>query len=242
MVLARPSIDPDQNSFLKEMVVTTWNATTSTKEDIHNLTGEQYVWRDKFFFGLSRKFDWAKALRWSLQKKIEAGVGSVRLVSRNNAMRPPLAPLELLDYYSDSNTDIIQEYYVPIKNFVPFMDEFRTILKDDKMNVISSTVRYVKANDETYMAYSPKEDSFAIIQMSNVGLSKAAQVKAEKTTQKLVDAAIKNGGTYYLTYQPYPTREQMRKAYPNTDLFFQKKLQYDPTELFMSEFYKKYGK
>jgi decaprenylphospho-beta-D-ribofuranose 2-oxidase len=122
------------------------------------------------------------------------------------------------------------------------MDEFRTILKDDKMNVISSTVRYVKANDETYMAYSPKKDSFAIIQMSNVGLSKPAQDKAEKTTQKLVDAAIKYGGTYYLTYQPYATREQMKKAYPNTDLFFQKKLQYDPTELFMSEFYKKYGK
>ncbi len=242
MFLARPSIDPNPKSFLKEMVLTTWSATTATKPGIHNLTDEQYVWRDKFFFGLSRVFNWAKALRWSLQKKIEAGVGQTRLVSRNNAMRPPLAPLELLDYYSDQNTDILQEYYIPIKNFIPFMDEFRGILQKDKMNVISSTVRYVKANNETYMAYCPKEDCFAIIQMSNVGLSKDAQDKVEKTTQKLIDVAIKYSGTYYLTYQNYPTKEQMQKAYPNTDVFFQKKLQYDPNEVFMSEFYKKYAK
>ena len=241
MLLARPSIDPAPDSFLREMVVTTWSATSSTADGLHDLTGEEYVYRDKFFFGLSRKFDWAKALRWSLQKKVEAGVGSVRLVSRNNSMRPPLAPLELLDYYSKQNTDIIQEYYVPVRNFVSFMDEFRSILSEGEMNVISSTVRYVKANDETYMAYSPREDSFAIIHMSNVGLSKEAQAHAEAVTQKLVDAAIKYGGTYYLTYQNYPTKTQMRTAYPNTALFFRKKLEYDPMEFFVSEFYKKYA-
>ncbi len=240
MLLARPSIDPDPNAFLKEMVVTTWSATTS--ETTHELTDEENVWRDKFFFGLSRKFDWAKSLRWSMQKKIEAGIDDVRLVSRNNAMRPPLAPLELLDYYSNQNTDILQEYYIPTRNFVPFMDEFRTILLEGNMNVVSSTVRYVKANNETYMPYAPKEDAFAIIHMSNVGLSEEAQKHAKEVTQKLVDAAIKYDGAYYLTYQLYPTKEQMRQAYPNTDLFFAKKLQYDPDELFMSEFYTTYAK
>jgi hypothetical protein len=222
--------------------VTTWSATTSTQEGIHDLRDEEYVYRDKFIFGLSRKFDWAKAMRWSLQKKIEAGVGSVRLVSRNNAMRPPLAPLELLEYYSNQNTDILQEYYIPIRNFVPFMDGFRQALIDAEMNVISSTVRYVKANDETYMAYSPKEDSFAIIFLSNVELSQKAQKQTEQTTQKIVDIAIKYEGRHYLTYQLYPTKEQLQKIYPNTLIFFQKKLQYDPGELFMSEFYKKYAK
>ena len=64
------------------------------------LTGERNVIRDKFFFGLSRRFDWAKSLRWKLQKKVELGPGDARIVSRNNSMRPPLAPLELLDYHS----------------------------------------------------------------------------------------------------------------------------------------------
>lgn len=240
MMLVRPSIAKD--TFLRELVVATWNKTDETRDDIYTLTEEKNVLRDKFFFGLSRKYDWAKNLRWSLQKKIETGVGETRIMSRTNAMRPPLAPLEFLDYYSSANTDIIQEYYIPTRNFIPFMNEFRDILLKNKMNVISFTIRYVKANNETYMAYAPKEDAFAIIQMSNVGLSKRAQDKTEKATQEIVDAALKNSGTYYLTYQLYPTKEQMRKAYPNTDLFFAKKLQYDPNEMFMNKFYEKYAK
>ena len=239
MMLGRPSID--SSSFLREMVVTTWNATTTEPEGVHILGEEKNVLRDKFFFGLSRKFDWAKDLRWCLQKKVEAGVGDVRLVSRNNSMRPPLAPLELLDYYSPNDTDIIQEYYVPTRNFVPFMDEFRSILIESDMNVISSTVRYVKANDETYLSYAPDEDAFAIIHMSNVGLSKEGQVKAEATTRRLVDAALKYDGTYYLTYQSYPSEEQFLAAYPKAPHVFAQKKAYDPGELFMNEFYKTYA-
>jgi len=240
MMLIRPSMATDE-TFLRELVVATWSKTDKTQEGIFDLTEEKNVLRDKFFFGLSRKYDWAKDLRWYLQKKIETGVGETRIMSRTNAMRPPLAPLEFLDYYSNANTDIIQEYFIPVRNFVPFMDEFRDILLKNKMNVISFTIRYVKANNETYMAYAPKEDAFAIIQMSNIGLSKKAQDKTEKATQEIVDVALKYSGTYYLTYQLYPTKEQMRKAYPNTDLFFAKKLQYDPEELFINKFYEKYA-
>ena len=50
--------------------------------------------------------------------------------------------------------------------------------------------------------------------MSNVGLSSEEQAHAESVTQQLVDAAIENGGTYYLTYQLYPTPEQLHRAYP----------------------------
>jgi FAD/FMN-containing dehydrogenase len=239
LMLVRPSIDPRPDKFLREMVVSTWLKTDQNPPNIHVLGQEQNVLRDKFFFGLSRKFDWAKELRWFLQKKFIEEGGS-DLVSRNNAMRPPETPLEFLDYYSPFNTDIIQEYFVPEKNFVPFMDEFRTILQNGKMDVISSTIRFVKANDDTYLSYLPKEDGFSIIQMSNVGLSKDAQAHASEVTQQLVDTAIKYGGSYYLTYQLYPTKEQMYKAYPNAPYVFAQKLKYDPEELFNSEFYAKY--
>lgn len=240
MMLVRPSIAT--KTFLHELVVATWNKTDKSKENIYDLTEEKNIMRDKFVFGLSRKYTWAKNWRWDLQKKIETGIGEARIMSRNNAMRPPLAPLELLNYYSNSDTDILQEYFIPVKNFVPFMDEFRDILLKDKVNIISFTIRYVKPNNETYMSYAPTEDTFAIIYMSNVSLSEKAQRKTEKTTQKIVDTAIKNSGTYYLTYQLYPTKEQLQKAYPSTDLFFTKKLQYDPSEIFINKFYEKYAK
>ncbi len=241
LVLARPSIDPDPNSFLKEVVVATWRRAPPGTPGEFALTEEAHVWRDKFFFGISRRFDWAKSLRWALQKKVELGAGKARIVSRNNSMRPPLAPLEFLDYRSRKDTDIIQEYYVPVEHFVSFMDRFREILVAGKMNVLSSTVRYVTPNATPALAYAPHRAVFAIIQMSNVGLSPAEQAHAESVTQQLVDAALEYGGTYYLTYQLYPTPAQLHRAYPHARHAFERKRFYDPNEMFTSQFYQKYG-
>jgi len=243
LMLARPSIDPDLDSFLREIVVVTWRHAPRRARgtESYQLTEEQHVWRDKFFLGLSRRFNWAKALRWKLQKTIELGAGEHRLVSRNNAMRPPLAPLELLAYHSRKNTDIIQEYYVPVEHFVAFMDRFRAILVAGEMNVLSSTVRYVSPNATPALAYAPKRPAFAIIQMSNVGLSAGAQAHAREVTQQLVEAALQFGGTYYLTYQLYPTADQLHRAYPNARRAFDRKRFYDPAELFSNQFYETYG-
>ena len=240
-MLVRPSIDPDPDKFLREMVVVTWRRAPVGTPGSFVLTEEANVVRDRFFLGISRKFDWAKKLRWYLQKKVELGAGSVRVVSRNNAMRPPLAPLELLRYQSGKDTDILNEYYVPMQHFVAFMDKFRQILLDNNMNVMSSTVRYVSPNDTPVLAYAPTEPVFAIIQMSNVGLDSASQAKTADVTRQLVDAAIEYGGTYYLTYQLYPTPAQLLKAYPRAREAFSRKRFYDSAETFSSKFYERYG-
>jgi hypothetical protein len=241
LMLARPSIDPDPASFLREIVIVTWRRAGAGQTASFELTEEQHVWRDRFFLGISRRFDWAKALRWQLQKKIELGAGEHRIVSRNNAMRPPLAPLELLQYHSRRDTDIIQEYYVPVEHFVAFMDRFREILVAGRMNVLSATVRYVSPNATPTLAYASRRPAFAIIQMSNVGLSDTAQAHARAVTQQLVEAALQFGGTYYLTYQLYPTPDQLRRAYPHSARAFERKRFYDPGELFSSQFYEKYA-
>ena len=241
LMLARPSIDPDPDRFLREIVAVTWRRAGPGRTASMALTEEEHVLRDRFFFGLSRRFDWAKSLRWTLQKRVELGAGATRLVSRNNSMRPPLAPLEFLDYRSGRDTDIIQEYYVPVERFVPFMDRFREILLAGDLNVLSSTVRYVKANRTPTLAYAPDRDVFAIIQMSNVPLSAEGQDRAARVTRELVDAAIEQGGTYYLTYQLYPTPDQLHRAYPDARRAFERKRHYDPGELFSSQFYERYG-
>ena len=241
MMLARPSIDPDPDAFLRELVVVTWRRGDVGQSGSFELTKEENVLRDKFFFNLSRRFNWAKSLRWYGQKRVEMGPGETRIVSRNNAMRPPLAPLKLLDYRSSRDTDIIQEYYIPVERFVPFMDRFRDILVAGNLNVLSATVRYVTPNSTPALAYAPSGDAFAIIQMSNVGLSADAQAHAEVVTRQLVEAALEHGGTYYLTYQLYPTLEQLHRAYPRAGYAFERKRFYDPNEVFTSQFYERYG-
>lgn len=241
MMLVRPNVDPNSDKFLKNMVVSSWHITKHDNSQLHSLTGEKNVTRDKIFFDLSRRYDWAKSLRWKLQKDLVEKSGADQFISRNNAMRPSETPLAFLDYRPVNRTDLIQEYYVPISKFTGFMDDFRTIIQQDKINIISSTIRYVKANDESMLSYAPKEDAFSVIVMSNISLEPAEVKKAEQSTQRLVDAAIKHDGTHYLTYQLFPTKEQLQKEYPKIDEVFALKRKHDPDELFMNHFYAKYA-
>lgn len=238
LMLGRPSIDPDPASFLREVVIATWEHTDAQADS--TLTEERNVLRDRTVFNLSKDFHAVKRVRWAFQKRIELGAGTTRVVSRNNAMRPPVAPLALLDSYDQDAAMIIQEYFVPIPAFVPFLDAMREILVSHDMNVMSSTVRYVLANDETVLAYAPTEDVFSIIQVSHVTLDEPGQARAQAATRALVDAALDLGGSYYLTYQLYPTREQLRRAYPRADEAFARKRHYDPNETFSSLFYETY--
>lgn len=241
MILARPSID--QNTFFDELVVSKWlYFSWSSDAGLYTLTQEKNIVRDKFFFWLSRKYTWAKDLRWYLQKKVELAVGDSRIMSRNNSMRPPLAPLEFLEYYSKDDTDIIQEYYIPISSYKSFIEDFKRILTQNDVNILSFTIRYVKANNETLLSYCPKEDCFAIIFMANVWLDPESQNKITRVTQEIVDSAIKNHWTNYLTYQLYVTPEQIRLMYPRFDEYIALKKKYDPSELFINKFYKKYEK
>jgi FAD/FMN-containing dehydrogenase len=241
MMLIRPSVDINASDFMQTLTVSTWHTIEQTDPSLFTLGTEKNVLRDTFLFDLSRRFDWAKSLRWKLQKAV-VEEGGANYVSRNNAMRPPVAPLDFLEYHAKNRTDIIQEYYIPIENFTSFMEAFRDIILEDNINIISSTIRYVKANNEAQWSYAPKKDVLAIIVMSNIALDKDSVEKAAASTRKIVDEAINHEGSHYLTYQLFPTTEQLYTIYPNTEAVFNAKLKYDPTEIFMSMFYEQYGK
>jgi len=151
-------------------------------------------------------------------------------------MRPEV---KFLEYDSPTDTDILQEYFVPMANFVQFMDRMREIFIAENVNLLSITVRYVPRDSDAFLSYA-REDSFAFVLYINQELSKAGRERAQKWTQELVDAALKNRGSYYLPYQLYPTSQQVRLAYPQLDTFFSRKLKYDPEELFENNFYAKY--
>ena len=241
LFIARPSIAP--SSLLRETVVTIWKRTNIQKpqdDKIFDLQSEKKVWRDKFFFSWSRRTGLGKEIRWYLQKRLVAQINKTDYITRNNAMRPPTAPLKFLDYKSDKDTDIIQEYFIPVDKFADFIDGVRLIVEQNKVNLLGVTIRYVEKNNETFLSYGKKK-AFSVVVYSNQELSPSGVQKAKTMTIKLVDLAINNGGIYYLTYQLFPTQKQIRLAYPKIDQFFEKKLRYDNQELFMNKFYKHYA-
>ncbi|WP_202080615.1 FAD-binding protein [Caldalkalibacillus salinus] len=235
--IARLSVAPDH--FLTGMYAHNYKRTDQVGaeqvEALSPLTEEKNVKRDQFLFGLSRHFDWGKSLVWGLQQQIY-DPDEVRIVNRNNAMRPPI---EFLEYTSSKDTDILQEYFIPIEHYTAYVDDLRELLVEEDINIMNITVRYVPQHDEAFLSYSEKE-TFAFVFLINQGLTEKDREHMEAATQRLVDLADQYNGTYYLTYQRYPSLDQLQRMYPDVNDFFALKRHYDPEERFMNEFYEYY--
>ena len=156
-------LSSDSESLLRDGYAVTYTKTGERPEAVFRLAKESHVSRDKFFFGLSRKGDWGKGLRWRSQQNWVDVPGEVEIVARNNVMRPPI---QFLEYDSVDDTDILQEYFVPIASFVSFIDNLRRIVEDEKINLLSVTLRFVPANDEAFLTYA-KTDCFAVVLFIN---------------------------------------------------------------------------
>ena len=240
LFLARPSISPA--SFLDDTIVTLWRRTDRTRKGIFQLDHERNVARDRFLFGLSRKYQWGKTLRWHAERFIAGGASRKTIVSRNNAMRPPVSSVKMLEHNSTKDADVIQEFFIPIPRFITFMDGMRRILQEDGANLLGVTLRYVKANNETALSYAPREDTVAVILYFNEECSMEGRTKGDELIKRLNRLTLDNEGTFYLTYLRDLDRDSLKLAYPGIDAFFEKKHAVDPEGRFTSRFFEMHGK
>lgn len=236
MHIARLSVAPD--SFLRDMYVTDYELA----ENQNNLANYSELKRDtlaapqKFMLGLSRYSDWGKNLLWDMQNKLYVGQDG-NYITRNNAMR---GDSKFMEYDNPSKTEILQEYFVPIDEFSMYLDDLRSVLEKEELNLLNITVRYVNEDNEAVLSYA-KEDMFALVLLINQGKSKKEIEKTKKVIQKMIDVTLQHDGSYYLPYYSYPTQAQMDEAYPKNKEFFEQKKQFDMNELFMNLFYKEYS-
>ncbi|MFI8686148.1 FAD-dependent oxidoreductase [Rossellomorea sp. NPDC077527] len=237
MHLARLSTAPD--SFLEEMYVTNYKA--SDQQELYNeyntLKKEEYTFLTKFLLGLSRDFDWGKDLFWDMQKSF-FDKSNGQLETRNNVMR---SESEFLEYNGKNDTDILQEYFIPVDEYEEYIDDLRVYLTEEDINLMNITVRYVNRSEEALLSYA-KEDMFALVLLINQGMGVKEKKKTGDTIRGMIDITIEHGGSYYLPYYKYPTLDQFHEAYPYAEEFFNYKRTFDPGERFVNLFYEEYGK
>ena len=240
LFLARPSISP--RCFLDDTIVSVWRRVEGMQKGVPTLDHERNVARDRFLFGLSRNYEWGKVLRWHAEKFM-AGDGSRKtLMSRNNAMRPPVSSVKMLEHDSTKDQDVIQEYFIPFPGFMKFMEGMRRMLQEDGTNLLGVTLRYVKENNETALSYAPEEDAIAVILYFNEARSTEGRARGDELIRQLNRLTLECGGTFYLTYVRDLDMESLQQAYPGIDAFFQMKHAMDPENRFTSRFFQLYGK
>ncbi|MDT5060688.1 MAG: hypothetical protein QOH63_1147 [Acidobacteriota bacterium] len=136
-------------------------------------------------------------------------------------------------------SEMITEIYVPREKLLAFMEAARRDFRAHAVDLIYGTIRLIEKDDESFMAWA-KESYACVVFNLHVAHDHAGIEKAKRDFRRLIDRAIEHGGSYYLTYHAWATREQVLACYPQFQEFLRLKLKYDRAERFQSDWYRHY--
>jgi FAD/FMN-containing dehydrogenase len=137
------------------------------------------------------------------------------------------------------STEMITEVYVPRAALAGFLEIVRRDFRRHAVELIYGTVRLIERDEESFLAWA--KDSYACVVFNLHTEHSAAGIrKAQADFRRLITRAIEAGGSYYLTYHRWATREQVETCYPQLREFLSRKRRHDPREIFQSDWYRHY--
>ena len=136
-------------------------------------------------------------------------------------------------------TEMITELYVPREALVAFMRKVAADARAHDVNVVYGTIRLIERDDETFLAWARQRYACIIFNLHVVHTA-TGLARARDDFRRLIDRARSHGGSYYLTYHRWATREQVESCYPQFAQFLRLKRRYDPDERFQSDWYRHY--
>lgn len=134
-------------------------------------------------------------------------------------------------------SEMISELYVPRERLVEFMAAAAGRLKDGAVPVIYGTVRLIRRDGESFLAWA-REDFACVIFNLHVEHSEAGIAAAAQAFRDLIDLALSFGGSFFLTYHRWARRDQIERAYPQFGEFLRLKEKHDPEGRFQSEWWR----
>jgi FAD/FMN-containing dehydrogenase len=133
-------------------------------------------------------------------------------------------------------SEMISELYVRRTDLPAFMRRVRDEARRRDINVIYGTIRLIERDTESVLTWA-REPWACIVFNLHVDHCQAGIEKAERDFRCLIDCAADLGGSYYLTYHRWATRDQIERCHPRMREFLDRKRVHDPKELFTSDWY-----
>lgn len=136
-------------------------------------------------------------------------------------------------------SEIITELYVPHAELKSFLAAAREDLRRNQVDVIYGTIRLIERDAESFLPWA-REACVCIIFNLHTEHTASGIERSAEAFRRLIDLAAMRGGSYYLTYHRYATREQVLRCHPRLPSMLERKLRYDPAERFRSDWYRWY--
>jgi FAD/FMN-containing dehydrogenase len=140
---------------------------------------------------------------------------------------------------ANPGSDPLGEVYVPRDQLATYLGDARRELLARKSQVVYGTVRSIKRDSETFLAWA-KHDYACVIFTLHTDITDEGIARTSDTFRALISMAVARGGSYYLTYNRFADRKLLDAAYPQFSEFLQLKKKYDPKEIFQSDWYRGY--
>ena len=97
----------------------------------------------------------------------------------------------------------------------------------------------MRRDDDTILAYA-RQDEIGLVMLFRYTATLESDARMRAITERLIDAALACGGSYYLPYRHTPQSSNFARVNPRYEEFYKVKRKYDPTELFENSFYRDY--
>ena len=136
-------------------------------------------------------------------------------------------------------TEIITEIYVPRARLADFLDEARQDFRKSWVSAIYGTIRLIERDTDSFLAWAREPWACTIFNLHTTHTTAGIEQSAA-AFRRLIEMAIRRGGSYFLTYHKYATRRQVEACYPQFAEFLRLKKKYDPEERFKSDWYRHY--
>ena len=134
-------------------------------------------------------------------------------------------------------SEMISELYVPRDRLGDFLSAAARFLRKRNAQVIYGTVRLIEKDTTTFLPWARQAWACTVFNLHVDHCPEGIQ-KAKASFRGLIDLALDRGGSFYLTYHRWATREQLLKAYPELPAWLEQKRKNDPTNLWSSDWFR----
>jgi FAD/FMN-containing dehydrogenase len=229
------SIDHTSDTFLKQGILSTYHPCYSAKVAGEHRALSEKDWRELLFLAHSDK---AKAF----DKYVKHYLATDKQLYSSSTMQ---LSTYIDGYHQELNSslptcsngsEMITELYVPRAKLGAFLAASAERLRRHSADLIYGTVRLIEQDHESFLAWATQPWACTIFNL-HVEHTISGFSRSRETFRELIQLASSFGGTYYLTYHRFATRDQLLSCHPDLPEFFRLKAKYDPQNVFGSDWY-----
>jgi FAD/FMN-containing dehydrogenase len=134
-------------------------------------------------------------------------------------------------------SEMITELFVPRDRLVAFMNDVRRDFRMNAVDFIYGTIRLIEAEQDTALPWA-RHDWACVVFNLHIDHRPEDVARAAQHFRRLIDHALRHGGSFFLTYHRFASAAQLLAAHPGIRNFLAAKQVVDPAGVFQSDWYR----